>query len=69
MSIINPTVTAKAIWRNVASGMIATSANVAAKITPAVVIARDVRGSASMIASASGLRLAASQIDPTEKTV
>ena len=34
----------------VGSGMIATSAKVAAKITPAVVIARDVRGTATMIA-------------------
>lgn len=54
VSSSSPTVIANAIWRNVDSGMIATMANVAARMRPATVIAADDRGTATVSASASG---------------
>ena len=54
-----------ATWRKLSSGMIATMANVAARMTPAALIARAVAGIATAMASRSGRRLASSQIGAT----
>jgi hypothetical protein len=54
VSISSPTAMAKASSANVTIGTTASSANEPARVTPAVLIARVVRGSTVRIASRSG---------------
>ena len=68
-SMITPAAIAMAISRNCSSGITASIAKLAARATPAVVMAREAAGAATATASRTGLRLASSQMRPTTKTL
>ncbi len=69
VSITMPAAIATATSRNCCSGMIASSAKLAASVMPATVMARDACEPATAIASRSGRCLASSQIRPTTNTL
>jgi hypothetical protein len=66
---MTPTAMMIAICRNCSSGITASSPKLAAKATPAVVIAREARGAATATASLTGRDRASSQMRPTTKTL
>jgi SAM-dependent methyltransferase len=68
-SMTTPRAMAMASCLNCSSGITASAAKLAARATPAVVIAREAWGAATATASRTGLTLASSQIRPTTKTL
>jgi hypothetical protein len=68
-SKITPTAIVMASCRNCSSGITASVAKLAARATPAVVMAREAPGAATATASGTGRRLASSQMRPTTNTL